>query len=75
MNTTYIEQMAFDNISVVIRLHSNTIFAYSISIPLLMSFAKPFWQTRMQAKRESWCSSSYSRYSDYIPGFINRVFT
>jgi hypothetical protein len=40
--TTYVKQMAFDKISVVIRLHRNTTFAYLITIPLLMSFTKPF---------------------------------
>jgi hypothetical protein len=34
--TTYIKQMSFDNISVLIRLHFNTFFAYSITNLLLL---------------------------------------
>jgi hypothetical protein len=36
MDTTYIKQMSFDNISVLIRLHFNTFFAYSITNLLLL---------------------------------------
>jgi len=40
--TTYIKQMAFNNISVLIQLHSNTFFAYLITISSLFYNNKAF---------------------------------